>query len=377
MSDNKRTRLTLDERLALAAQSRASSPEAAAALVRRFAGLPAAYVFCGGSDVEAMNELTGEFWEDSRVDIDSYRGFCPSFELALTEDSDSGQELSREESQYQPLWGVRSSNALVLLGEMLLDQAMGRRPQKDVYHCLRMTLGQYLDILTGPDFRRSESEAEWFRFWKNDFIKGCDEDQPLAETLAMILRRYIAAWKEIGRLDHILRCLGGLALHQEQVGTKYELEPLSESERLKDGASLSLKVDRTESAQSAWHCLMALRRYDIDPSWDELPKADPACEDPQEYFLGLAREYAPNLPDPGSEMEVKTLRSQIFLPYWDYSPGTLRELAENLPFPEFKPLLEEYLPGDRLAAAMDMINMAVTDLYMLWVEAYLWMGKTV
>ena len=43
---------------------------------------------------------------------------------------------------------------------------------------------------------------------------------PLGETLAGILRRYMAAWQEFDHLDHILRCIGALSccLEQEEAG---------------------------------------------------------------------------------------------------------------------------------------------------------------
>ena len=371
MSDNKRTRLTLDERLTLAAQSRASSPEAAAALVRKFSELPAAYVFCGSSDVEIMNELTGEFWEDPRVDIDSYRGFCPSFPAVMEHDNVSIQpdhiDLSR------PVYGTRVNNALVLLGEMLLDQAMGRRKHKEVYHCLRMTLGQYLDVLAGPDFRRKESEAEWFAAWRNIMLKENSADMPLAQALAGVLRRYMAGWTAFGRLDHVLRCLAGLALHQEQAGTRYDISPCPDSDAAEGDMSLMLDVSQTEDAAAAWNFRMLLRRCGIGRDPNELPQADQDCPNPRDCFLNLARDYAPNLPDPGSEMEAKTLRGQIFLPNWQYGPAVLRKQAEQSPFPEFEALLEECLDRDRLAGAMREINKAAIDLFMLWVEPYLWM----
>ena len=72
-------------------------------------------------------------------------------------------------------------------------------------------------------------------------------------------------------------------------------------------------------------------------------------------------------------MEAKTLRSQIFLPDWQYGPAVLRKQTEQSPFPEFEPLLEECFDRDRLTGAMREINKAVIDLFMLWVEPYLWM----
>ena len=53
--------------------------------------------------------------------------------------------------------------------------------------------------------------------------------------------------------------------------------------------------------------------------------------------------------------------------------SVLRKQAEQSPFSEFEPLLEECLDRDRLTGAMREINKAVIDLLMLWVEPYLWM----
>lgn len=377
MSSHEKVRLTLEERLALAAQSRASSPEAATALVRQFAELPAAYAFCGKSDVEALFELTDDCWEDPRVDIDSYRGFCPVLLAAMEHDNASGR-LSRRPVDLElrrPVWGTRVNNSLILLGEMLMDHTMGRWHNQEVYHCLRMTLGQYLDVLTGSDFRRSESEEEWFQFWRTDFSNGCIEDQPLAEVLAGILRRYMVGWRVFDRLDHVLRCLGGLAFHLEQAGTRYDVSPDPDIDAAEGDISLLMEVSRTEDAAMAHRLRMELRQCGIGRNLEELPCAEADCPDPQGYFLTLAQEYAPELPDPGSEMEAKTLRGQAFLPDWAHWPSDLRDLAKESPFPEFGALLEECLDPNRLADAMREINAAVIDLYMLWIEPYLWMKK--
>ena len=372
MSDNERVRLTLEERLALAAQSKAASSEAAAALVRRFHELPAADIFCGTSDVDAMNNLTGEFWDIPGVDVDSYRGFCPSFLAAMEYDNDFARASWRPEDldSDRPLLGVRVNNALVLLGEMLLDQTMGRQRRKEIYHSLHMTLQQYLDALTGPAFLRSGSEAEWFTAWREKILEEIDGDQPLAEALSGILRRYMSAWESFDHLDHILHCLAGLALYLEKEGTGYDVSPCSD-----EGACLVLTASRTEEAKAARRFRMALRKFGIGKDRQELPQADRKCQDPREYLLNLALEYAPDLPDPGSRMEAKTLRSQIFLPCWSCDSDALWELLENPPFPESASILKEGPDRERLNEAMREVNAAVMDLYMLWVEPYLWAGK--
>lgn len=373
MSGDQRARLTLAERLALAAQSRASSPEAAAALVKSFAGLPAGCICCKAPDAQTLYDLTGEFWEDPRVDVDSYRKFCNLFPLAMAESDGPGQ-LSRQPHDAElrrPVWGTRVNNALVLLGEMLLDQAMGRRDE-EVCCCLRMTLGQYLQAVSGPDYRRSASQAECFTAWRDSLLQETDADQPLSQALAGILRRYMTGWQVLDRLDYLLRCLGGLALCLEKAGIQFKVSPAPGSDDAgKGNLSLLLSASRSEDAAAAHRLRMDLRRCGIGRYPSDLPAMDPDCRDPRGYFLQLAQDYDPGLPDPGSEMEAGTLRWQLFLPDWQYGPETFRTFAKRWPYPEFGPLLAECLAYDRVCGAFCEVNKAVIDLYMLWVEPYL------
>ena len=81
------------------------------------------------------------------------------------------------------------------------------------------------------------------------------------------------------------------------------------------------------------------------------------------------------MPDPGSkDIAPGTLRSQIFLSERDYSPKSLLELAAKSPSPDLQALLEKYICDERLASAMREINIAVINLYVLFVEPYLQMG---
>ena len=98
--------------------------------------------------------------------------------------------------------------------------------------------------------------------------------------------------------------------------------------------------------------------------------------DPRGYYFSLAYEYPEDVPDPGSRnVAAGTLRSQIFLSERDYSPEALRKLAEKSPSEELRELLEKSISEERLALAMREINIAVTDLYMLFVEPYLRMEE--
>ena len=207
MSGGDRPRLSLEERLELAARSRASSPEAAVRLVQRFSRVPLEDFFCGRADLDAMHGLTGEFWECPGVDLDSYCGFCPSFWLAAVQDNEvfpPPGPMAHDSDPYRPIWGVRMNNAIVLLGLILLDHGKNRMKCKEIYHCTRMTLWQYCTALEEFIFQRDGKVDRQHRSWMDLFRECYDGSKPLMDTLEGILKDYIAAWRTFGRIDRIL-----------------------------------------------------------------------------------------------------------------------------------------------------------------------------
>lgn len=392
MRGGERMLLTLEERLERSARSQAASPETAARLVERFSGLPPWQLFFGKPDVDAMYGLTGEFWEHPDVDMDSYHGFSHSFRLAAEQDNapfrlplllsplgvprlaqpllgkpplglspqglpSQGLPSPESPNPYKPVWGVRVNNALILLGLMLLDHTKGRLKPKGFYHCTRMTLGQYLDALVGLGLGRDGSPglAQGFQVWRDMLLADYGAASPLGETLAGILRRYMAAWQEFDHLDHILRCIGALSccLEQEEAGRTLPGEETDRVRRFRE----------------------ALCQYGSDLEGWEPVEQDKRYLDPKGYYFTLACEYPEDLPDPGDRnVAPGSLRSQIFLSERDYSPETLRRLAAGSPSPDLRTLLERYVCVERLASAMREVNMAVAGIFVLFVEPYLRMG---
>ncbi len=364
MNNEDRILLTMEERLERSARSLAASPEAAAKLVERFSRLPAFQVFFGKPDVDAMYGLTGEFWDYPAVDMGSYYGFTHTFRLAVEHDNNFfqlaslGMAMAKKQDPYKPVWGVRMNNAIVLLGLMLLDHAKGRLRPKNIYHCMRMTLGQYLDALANLDFQKNErqdSGREEFLIWREALLKDYGGSIPLEKALAGILGHYITAWQEFDHLDHIIRCIGALSCYLEQEEAGRTLPP--------------------EEADRVRHFREALCRYSPELEGWELVEMDKRYLDPCGYYFNLAYEYPDDVPDPGSkDIAPGTLRGQIFLSERDYSPKSLLELAAKSPSPDLQALLEKYVCHERLASAMREINIAVINLYVLFVEPYLQMG---
>lgn len=100
--------------------------------------------------------------------------------------------------------------------------------------------------------------------------------------------------------------------------------------------------------------------------------------DPYGHYLALAGAYPEDVPDPGREgLASRAVRSQVFLPEYDCSPQSLRALAAQTPFRDFRELLEKNICEERMAHAMEEINASAVYLYTMWVEPYLpaeWSG---
>ena len=333
MSGGDRPRLSLEERLELAARSRASSPEAAVRLVQRLSRLGTENLFCNRANLNAMYELIGEAMDDPDMGVDYYSGFCRCVQLAiLWADGMPRQPAPDSElDPYRPLWGARVNNAIVLLGLMLLAHVKNRMKRKDIYHCTRMTLEQYLDAL---------EKLGACQVWADE-LRQTEGSRPLGDVLEDILARYLEARQVFGHLDHILRCMGGLACYLEQ----------------KEG--------------QAWRFRELLCRYDPDLEGRELLGTDARYPDPSGYFFALANEYPGGLPDLGGGIPLGTVRSRIFLPERNYRPDVLHGLASLSPSPELRKLLERNITEERLARAMRELNQAVVGLYWLWVAPYL------
>ena len=230
---------------------------------------------------------------------------------------------------------------------MLLDHARGRRKNKDIYHCTRMTVGQYLDALEELSIRRGKTpDQEWamsFRVWKESALLRYDGSTPLGDVLAHVIRRYIDAWQTLDHIDYILRCMGAMAYYLEREGEADE----------------SIRAFRE-----------VLCQYSPDLEGRELVGEDERYPDPNRYFFTLAYEYPDSAPDPDQGDAPGAVRNRIFISRRDYRPDTLRALAEKSPSSDLRALLEKSISREQLTAAMKEIDYAVVDLYILWVEPY-------
>lgn len=348
MREDDREKLTLEERIARSARSQAASPETAACLVQKLSRLYTGDIFHGTDDLELMYGLIGPYMEQVEDDLLHYAGFCHSINFSFTADVPPG----KTRTPFQPVLGLRTSNAVVLLGLMLLDHAKGRGRDKEVYHCTRMTLGQYLDALEALAFPRDEDAGRKFRRWRELFLKRCAPSAPLADVLASLLRQYIHGWKMINCLDHVLGCME-------------ELTRCLEAERTAD-------LDR-EFRETMRQCIAELNLTDVEVVEEEEREQYP---DPAGHYFDLALDYSWEAPDPAGEgISARDVRAQIFLPDLDYSPQAVEKLAEQAPTPAFRALLERFVAERWLPNAASETDDAISNLFMMWVGPYLWMKE--
>lgn len=337
MNNSRPMPLTLEQRLELAARSQAVSPEAALRLVQRFSRTSTPYVFSGPSDLTILDGLIGEFLERVGDDIMLYFGFCRGFRMAIAHDC-ARAPRTKAETRFRPVLGARVNNAIVLLGLMLLDHTKGRLRDKNIYHCTRMTFGQYLNALPVLYRPQNKEMERQFQTWRDRKLKSANLSAPLGDVLADIIRQYIAGWRMLGPLDHILNCMKDFSRYQKQERLEEPDQDLREATR---------QVIPIEDKQEHY-------------------------EDPCGHFLSLAQTLPEDVPDPAAGGTAsRAVRDQIFLSRWDYSPQTLTAMAKNAPSPEFRALLEEHIDPERLEHAMTEINEAVSNLFMMWLAPYI------
>lgn len=360
MRGRNRKLLTLEERLELVKKSQVASPETAAKMVQRFSEIHSAYILCRSPYIGSMIEMVGEFWDFPDVSIENYRGFCHGFRLALENDTSLGGFDPRLVGWYQPTWGCLTNNAMVLLGMRLLAHAKGLECTKDVYYCMQMTLQQYLDALADLSFRKDgtldQGRVELMKSLSGIVLMDCDGSKPLREAIEDILNRYIAAWHDLDHLDHIIRCMAAYVcyLEEEEAG-----KPLLQEE--KD------KIRRFREA---------LLQYDSGLDGRELLEPNVRYPIPDGYYYTLACAYPTDIPDLESlDISPETLRSRLFLHEQNYDPEILKELVKEAPSPDLGALLEKHISDNEQVKAMEELNKAVGNLYALWVEPYLQLGK--
>lgn len=384
-------KLTLEERLARAARSQASSPEAAAGLVRKLSQLDMICLFHRGDDIDLISEMIGPYLAQVDGDVLYYSGFCRALQLALTHAAPQAES----DAHARLILETRSHNAIVLLGLMLLDHAKGRAQDREVYRCTRMTLGQYLDAVETLSFPGNREAARVFRSWREQFLKNAAPSAPLADVLADLLRRYIRAWTVLDFLDRVLYYMNKLSRSLKGDPDR-ELEEAMR--QYLDGPRLTcLDVEEAEEwedePEDEWE-----EPLDIGDGYEEetvgpdqkfreavewciaesrLAGAEEGREghmvSGMDYF-DLVVSYSWDAPDPaGKRVSAGEIRQQVLLPYRDYSPQALRKLAEQAPNPAFRALLERFVSQGWPSAAMWEVNEAISNLFMLWVGPYLTM----
>lgn len=379
-------KLTLEERVARAARSQAASPEAAVELVRKLSQLDTTYIFHGNNDIDLMYEMIGPHLEQIGDDVLHYAGFCRGLQMA----SIHAMPQAELDAHSRMILETRFKNAVILLGLMLLDHAKGRGWDKGVYRCTRMTLGQYLDALETLAFPGDPEPGRVFRKWREQFLKSADPAAPLADVLADLLRQYIRGWTVLNFLSRVL-------YYMTKLSRSLEGDPDREFEEAMrqriDEACLNLAeaeawADEREEFQDTG-------KYDeertVGPD-QEFREAVSRCvaearlagaEKELEGHVVSGKDYFDlavtcfwDTADPAGEtISAGEMRDQLLLPYRDYSPQVLKELAEQAPTPAFRALLEQFISKGWPFAALREVNMAVSHLIMLWVGPYLTMGS--
>lgn len=151
-----------------------------------------------------------------------------------------------------------------------------------------------------------------FKPWADKLLQQHDGNLSLTQTMENILRMYIDGW------------------------SVYEL------------------WDRV-AAYTAQACL-----HDRDDDADEIEKL---LQEAQNCTLEL-----PDIFDAATPARV--IRERLYLQDRDYNKATFRRLTALAPYPGFQKIMAQFSDGDRLDDALAKINLAVMDIYMVFVQPF-------
>lgn len=405
------TELTLEKRLELLRNAKASSPEAAAAKLRTLGNYLTTRIVANTRDLDLLFDdcELNDYDGISDIDVEHYMGFVHLFKYALAD-----ARCSKEDSLVDSFKGVNFINVMVLWASMLLDKTknMNKAKSNDViiYNALNMSLGDFWDAIIGTcvteDGVIDESRKNKMIYARDIYMMTRNPDVSLKEELASLLNLYQKGWFAFGKIDNILSTDAELWEYLERQEVLDELyneicdaadydyyeysgdetenaehgdEPAYVSDA--DTVAEPAEIDSRDGVTGARICYSSEEEQNYDSAIDRdyvqfCMDTNADIEeymlkiDPIGYFMQQIRDFTCPVSNFADD-EVRNIRDVILLRNKSYRQEDLKEMRESIKCVSFQQQFDEIANDSDLAKAKLICEHSAMLIYQLLVFPFL------
>lgn len=350
------TAISLEERISMIRNSKASSPQVAAAKFKQIANTPIAKILAYNKNLDVFCDQLSEYATDPNIDIDHYGNFCRIYAQTLLGirlfHSMSDDSLT-DSSFVLTSRGISFINSMVLLALLFLQrtQKSERDNSSGLYHSFKMTLDDFWDaaIKTCKD-KNGKPDLERVKritTTRDEFMHDRNGSDSLSKTIADLLCEYQRCYKIFGHLDYILSCDIDLNDHlRNHLPHDVDKEnPNYVGSIQEDSLYADVEIPLDD----------VLFHYDTTP---------------EEYFLKMAKNYQPPSYDFHDET-VSDIRIEILLSRPSYSEKALKHLSNSINNNSLKDLFDSVVSSESFRVYKCMIGHRTNQIYQLLVAPFL------
>ena len=158
MKNSNQAKLSIEERMEMIRNAKASSPEAAAAKLRVISEFHPVNILRNKEDLDLLflDCCLADYDGLPDVDINHYSEFAFFFKHAYFDAMDENRRSFLETKK-----GVEFVNSMVLLASMFLDKIKGKDKDKCLFNAFNMSLGNFWDAAVGTCY--------FLRYWWRGF----------------------------------------------------------------------------------------------------------------------------------------------------------------------------------------------------------------
>ena len=358
-TQNSRDVISLDERIQMIRNAKATSPQVAAAKFKQIANMSVADIVASDKDIDFFIDALGDYAEDSSWDIDHYGEYCKlyakmhagvRFTNALLD------EPSADSCFVMTPGGINYINSMVIIALLFLERIKksGKKNSPSFYYCFNMSLEDFWNAAIHTCVKKDGSldlkRVERIQSARDNFMRDRNYNDSLKKVLADLLCEDQRCYGIFGHLDHIMNCNNDLNNHLRNT---LPVITFSKDDSYEDEYPGLIKEESLYD--------------DVEVPLDDQYLYD---TNPKEYYLQYARDYTAPKYDFHDD-SVTDVRYEILLGRPSYSENALKQLSKSIDNKEFRDLLDHVVSSEAFRVYKCMIGHCANQIYQLLVVPFI------